>query len=145
MESLHPFAIHAPLTLVVLWPLLDLAGLIAKKPDWSTAAVGILGLALVASLVATASGQAAFDVAVAAQVDPKLLRTHSDDADLMPWILIVLLGARLFGPAKLGMKGRVAAIVLGLVGAGFVFKVGQSGGALVYEHGVGVKTTSKSE
>ncbi|CAN0576110.1 unnamed protein product, partial [Laminaria digitata] len=101
--------------------------------------LALLALAAISSLFATATGQAAFDAAVAQGVDPALLRTHTDNADLMPWILMALTALRAWLPTKWGTRGHAAAVLLGacLVPLGFV--VGQSGGKLVYEHGVGVQ------
>lgn len=140
MDALHPAAIHAPLTLLVLWPLVDGLGLWRKSPHLMRLGFGLLGLATILALVATATGQAAFDVAVAKGVDPGLLRTHTDDADLLPWLLLALCALRAWLPQKVGAKGHAAALVLGLGLAGFGLTVGRSGGALVYEHGVGVWT-----
>lgn len=138
MDTLHPAAIHLPLALVLLWPIVDGLGLWAKSPHLSRLALGLLVLAAVASLFATATGQAAFDEAVRRGVDGALLRTHTEDADLMPWALLALAGLRAWLPTKLGGKGRGVALALGLLLIPFAFSVGRSGGKLVYEHGVGV-------
>lgn len=135
----HPVAVHFPIVLVILWPLLDLAGLLLKKPDLSRAALVLLGVAVVASLVATVTGDSAFHAAVEQKVDPELLNTHADNANLVPWILLAVAGARAFLPRKLGNRGHAAAIVLGMSCWWLIYLVGQSGGALVFEHGVGVQ------
>lgn len=138
MDTLHPAAIHLPLALVLLWPIVDGLGLWTKSSHLQRLGLGLLVFAAVVSLFATATGQAAFDEAVRRGIDPQLLRTHSEDADLMPWALLAVAGLRAWLPNKLGAKGHAVVLVLGLALMPFALSVGRSGGKLVYEHGVGV-------
>lgn len=138
MDELHPMATHLPIALALVWPLVDLLGLALKRPDVSRVGFGLLILAVVASLFATATGQAAFDEAVSLGIDPKTLNTHADDANLMPWALLLLVAIRWGAAQKLKTRGQVLGIVLGLLLWPFIVGVGRSGGALVYQHGVGV-------
>lgn len=137
-------ATHLPIALALVWPVLDLLGLALKRPDVSRVGFGLLIFAVVASLIATATGQAAFDEAVAVGVDPKVLNTHADDANLMPWALLLMSAIRWGAVQKLKVKGQVLAILLGLLLWPFVVGVGRSGGALVYQHGVGVEADFKT-
>jgi uncharacterized membrane protein len=138
MDTLHPLAIHMPLALIFLWPLVDGLGLKLNSPHLMRLGLAMLGAAVLFALFATATGQAAFEAAVEAGVEPKLLRTHTDDADRVPWILLAVLGARAWLPKKLGHRGHAFALLLGLLVWPVAFGVGRTGGALVYEHGVGV-------
>jgi uncharacterized membrane protein len=144
MNVLHPMVVHLPIALVLVWPLVDGIGLWTKRPDVSRTALALLLLAVAASLAATATGQAAYDVAVDRGVDPELLDRHADDANLMPWILLLITAVRWFGTHKLGVKGHVAGIVLGCALWPFVIDVGGSGGSLVYEHAVGVEVVREA-
>lgn len=139
MDALHPAAIHLPLVLVFLWPLIDGLGLAIGSTHLTRLGLGLLGFAALCALFATATGQAAFDVAVERGVDPKLLRTHTEDADLVPWLLLALTALRAWLPTKLGKRGHGIALALGFAMWPFALSVGRSGGALVYEHGVGVR------
>ena len=144
MADFHPMTVHFPIVLLVLWPLIDGLSVTLKKQEWAQLATGILGLSLLASLFATITGQAAFDEAIAAGYDSDLLERHTLDADLIPWLIIVLGITRFILPKKLGLKGRWAAVGLGLGLALFLVKVSHEGGNLVYKHGVGViKTLGK--
>lgn len=142
MDTLHPVAIHLPLVLIFLWPLVDGLGLWTKSVALQRLALGLLVLAGVSAIAATATGQAAFDVAAAQGVDPKLMRTHTEDADVVPWLVLAVAAARAWLPTKLGAKGQAVALVLGVALWPFVIGVGSTGGALVYEHGVGVRAGS---
>lgn len=139
MGGLHPIAIHLPIALFVLWPLVDAVGLGLRKVDLSRLGLSLLTLALLSSLVATATGQGAFDDALAKGIAPELLNTHAEDANLVPWLALLLLGARLGLAHRFGRVGHALGILLGLLAIAFLVKVGASGGALVYEHGVGVR------
>lgn len=136
---IHPLTVHFPIALAILWPILDLIGLVLKKPDLSRAAAGILIVAVVASFVSVVTGDSAFNEALAKKVDVELLNTHADNANLVPWAMVLLVLIRTAGVLKLGKKAHVAAIVLGVAAWGLIYDVGGSGGALVFEHGVGVE------
>ncbi len=138
MAEAHPFAIHLPLVLIFLWPLIDGLGLLLHQPILSRLGFGLLCLAAVGSLVATATGQAAFDAALARH-SAELLNTHAELANVMPWSLLALAALRGFGAAKWGKTGHLLALGCSLGTWYLVFVVGQSGGRLVYEHGVGVR------
>lgn len=138
MATLHPMAVHLPIAIALLWPLIDLIGLLTKRPDLSRLAIGLLGLGLVTALFGTVTGQAAYDAALDLGRAPSLLDGHAQDADLVPWLMLLVLALRTGGAAKLGRGAVIAALVAGVLLAGFVVGVGRSGGALVYEHGVGV-------
>ena len=141
MADFHPMTVHFPIVLLLLWPFIDGLSLKLQKQEWSQLATALLGLSLLTSLFATITGQAAFDQAIAAGYDSDLLERHTLDADLIPWLIIVLGLARFILPKKIGAKGRWAAVCLGLGLALFLVKVSYEGGNLVYKHGVGVSQT----
>ena len=82
--------------------------------------------------------KAAYDVAIANGVAPAVLDQHASKADLVPWLLLVLAVLRVGGVRKLGRPAQIGAIAGGIALAIFVIVVGNSGGTLVFEHGVGV-------
>jgi uncharacterized membrane protein len=100
--------------------------------------LALLLLAVLTSVVATATGQAAFDAAIAKGVDPALLNSHADNANLIPWALVVVAAVRIAGAQKLKQKGHIAGIVLGVMLWPLVIGTGGSGGKLVFEHAIGV-------
>ena len=139
MADFHPMTVHFPVVLLVIWPILDGLGLVLNKPDLCRTAIGMLAVTLVAALFATLTGQAAFDEALAAGYDAKLLEQHTLDADLVPWLVLVLLLIRIPGVQKMGKKGHLLSIALGFALSGFLLMVAHRGGELVYDYGVGVK------
>jgi uncharacterized membrane protein len=141
MNTLHPLATHLPIAVALLWPLVDLVGLWLGRPDVSRTAVGLLGVGILSALIATVTGQAAYDAAIAAGRSPELLDTHGDPAGLVPWALLGLAALRTAGVRKLGRAAHITALVLGFAAAVWVGFIGHTGGRLVYEHGVGVESS----
>ena len=139
METWHPFAVHVPLTLVLLWPMLDLIGLLTRRPDVSWAGVLLLAVSVPSTLFATVTGQAALDAAFASGIEPELVATHVDRGEVMPWMMLLLLALRVGGVRKWGRPAHLTALALGGLVMAFVLTVGMSGGKLVHEHGVGVR------
>ena len=138
MDHLHPLIVHFPIVLLVVWPAIDALGLALGRPDVCRVAAGLLLLAIPCSLAATLSGQSAYDAAIAAGVLPALLDTHADLANPIPWLVVAVAVARLVGARRLGLRGQIIGLVLGVALAGLVLSAGRSGGALVFDHGVGV-------
>lgn len=141
MADFHPMSVHFPIVLLIIWPIIEGLSIKLKKGEWGQLSTGILGLSLLAALFATITGQAAFDEAIAAGYDSDLLERHTLDADLIPWMVILLGIARFMFPKKLGIKGRWLAVSLGFGLAAFLVKVSYEGGNLVYKYGVGVSQT----
>jgi uncharacterized membrane protein len=143
VEALHPVAIHLPIALILLAPIVDALGLFTNSTHLSRLAVGFYVAIVVTALFATATGQAAFDVAVEGGVTGELLNTHADDANLVPWLSIVVVVVRFVAPQKLGRAGRFVALALGVALWPFIYLVGDSGGDLVYQHGIGVRPAAE--
>lgn len=138
METWHPMAVHLPIALILLWPCIDALGLVFRRGDLSALALGLLGVTVLLSMFATATGQFAYD-AEKAKFGTELLDTHADYANLVPWLLLLLVGARALAPVKLGRWAHGVTIGLGFAMGAFIMVVGWTGGQLVYEHGVGVR------
>ena len=105
METWHPMAVHLPIALILLWPIIDALGLALKRPDLSALALGLLCATVAISLFATATGQFAYDAAIADGVDPGLLATHADNANLVPWVLLLIAAARAVARRSWGWPG----------------------------------------
>lgn len=135
--SWHAAAVHVPLALGLVWPLVDLTGLALRRPDVSTTGFGLLLVAALSSLVATATGQAEYDAAFAAGVPVARLDSHADLAALVPWTLLAVAALRGWGPGKLGRAGHWGSVGIGFAAGLLLIQVGATGGELVYEHGVG--------
>jgi uncharacterized membrane protein len=139
METLHPMAVHLPIALALIWPLVDLAGFWLQRSDVSWTAIALLVVAIPCALFATVTGQAAYDAAIAAGQPAERLDLHADIASLLPWLLLIAGALRALLPRKAGRRGQLFAIGIGILIGALVVNAGYTGGQLVYRWGVGVK------
>lgn len=138
---LHPAVVHLPMALVVLVPIFAVVALVVVQRGgrplraWGVAAAMFAAL----SLSAWASMETGEDQedAVEAVVPDAALDTHEEAAEQFMWLSIGVLGVAGLGLLKggVGTGARVLATVasLGLLVAGY--RVGHSGGELVYTYG----------
>lgn len=133
----HAAMVHVPIGLALVWPWVDLAGFFTQTSAVGWTAVALLGVAVVSSMAATATGQAEYDAAVQAGESLEVLDSHASLAQVVPWALLGLLALRLWGPTRWGPTGQVVGAVVGVLASGLVLYVAHSGGQLVYVHGVG--------
>jgi len=140
-DPLHPAVVHLPVALMVLLPLFALGALWTIRRGtpplnaWSLV-VGLTVLLLASSWVAVETGEQQEDI-VEAVVSEGAIHTHEEAAELFFWMaggVLLLAGAGLVR-GKVGATARLAATAatLALVVAGW--RVGHTGGELVYVHG----------
>jgi uncharacterized membrane protein len=140
-NPLHPAVVHFPLVLAVLFPFVAAVALYAsRRPGAGRGAwlaLGAMALLLVGSAwLSIETGQQQEDV-VERVVSEGLVSGHEEAAEGLLIGSVVLLGVVLAGFArgKAGSAMRWASLVGGVAVLGLAFRVGASGGALVYEHG----------
>jgi len=138
MAEFHPASVHFPIAFLILWPVIDIIGLWRERIDVGRVALGVLTLAMLCTLISTVTGQAAFDQAIENGVKAAVLEPHTLNADLIPWLTLIVFLVRSAGVHKFGRNAHLAAVIMGVGLAGFVATVGNSGGNLVFEQGVGV-------
>ncbi|NJK88932.1 MAG: hypothetical protein HC923_05675 [Myxococcales bacterium] len=143
VAELHPLVVHLPIGVLLVYPFLELAAAILKRRDVAMVAMGLLGVAAIATLVATTTGEAAYMEAEAAGFGHELLESHEELAEKLPWMVLALLAARVYGALKTSFGAWIGAIG-GFVLIAVVVQVGHSGGKLVYDHGVGVKAVQRA-
>lgn len=148
---LHPAIVHLPIALAVLLPIFAIGALIAIRrgarplPAWAipTALAAVL---TVGSWAALETGQQQED-RVEDAVPRAALHGHEESAEAFLGLSVALLGIAALGlaPRRIGSAARAIATLgtLGLLVAGY--RVGHSGGELVYAHGAAsVYVTSRS-
>lgn len=138
MAELHPMVVHLPIGVVLLYPFFELAAALTRRRELGAVSLALLGVAVISSLVASTTGEAAYDAAVTAGYDHALLGEHEEWAEMLPWALIAVFAARLYLAFETRF-GPWVGVALGAALVAFVVQVGNSGGWLVYEHGVGVR------
>jgi hypothetical protein len=140
-SPLHPAVVHLPIALAVLVPAFAVGALWAIRRGarplraWGIATAMLAALSL-SSWLAVETGEQA-DEQVEAVVPDAPIETHEEAAEAFLMLSVIVLGVAAVG-LRTGRIGQVAR-ALGTVGAvallGAGWRVGHSGGALVYRHG----------
>ncbi len=143
---LHPKLVHLPVALAVLMPLLSAVLWIAIVRSWlplrtAWLAVGAQSLLLISGLVALRSG-AADEERVERVVPESVIESHEEGAEAFVFASGAVLLLTIV-PFVLRRRPRLAAHAIGgvtiasLVVLALGWRVGASGGDLVYRHGAG--------
>lgn len=140
-QPLHPAVVHFPLVLAVLIPFVAIVALVlarrtaAPRRPWALVVIMAAGLAL-SAWVAVETGEQQ-EERVEAVVPESAISHHAAAAETLLWSSAALFVIALGGMAS----GRLGGAVRGVTVAGSVvllllaFRVGDSGGRLVYTHG----------
>ncbi|MCU0650498.1 MAG: hypothetical protein MUF00_21100 [Gemmatimonadaceae bacterium] len=138
---LHPVIVHLPIALAVLVPIFAIGTLVViargatVSRTWSVT-VALLAALTASSWVSVETGETA-DEEVEAVVAEAPIETHEEAAEAFLAASAIVFGIALVGLARgrLGQGARLAGTVGTLVLVVMGWRVGHSGGALVYEHG----------
>jgi len=149
---LHPKLVHLPIALAMLMPVLSVGLLLAWMRDLLPRRVWVVALALQAILVASSvvamrTGEAEEEV-VEKVVAESAIEAHEEAAELFTWtaagVLVLFAAGALLPGAAVARGAATAATAATLVVLFMGYRVGQAGGALVYEHGAAAAYTNGS-
>lgn len=148
---LHPAVVHFPIVFAVLAPIFAIGALIAIRRGsrplvaWGITTVLVAGL-VGSSWLALETGEQQED-RVEAVVPEPAFEAHEESAEAFLAASIAVLALTLvgFAPRAIGTTGRVLAVVGTVVLMGMGYRVGHSGGALVYEHNAGAAYTTAGD
>lgn len=140
-DPLHPAVVHLPIALTLLVPLFAIGTLVAIRRGAHASRTWAVTVALLAALAGSAwasveTGEQA-DEQVEAVVADAPIETHEEAAEAFLAASAAVLGIALLGLAR----GRVGDSARWVAAAGTIvlmvmgWRVGHTGGALVYEHG----------
>ncbi len=140
-HPLHPAVVHFPLVLAVLIPfvvafaLLVIARGASARSAWSLVLVVAVGLAL-SSWVAVETGEDQGE-RVERVVPESAIERHEDAAEtlLVSSLVLLVIAAAGLAPKRLGKSARVLTVPASVALLVMAFRVGDSGGQLVYTHG----------
>lgn len=137
--TIHPMIVHFPIALMFTAALFDAVGLFAKRETATQAGFALLTLGLLSLGAAGVAGWVS-EHAVHLQ-DPavrRLLEAHKRDAVLTTLIFGGVWLDRFLRGRHEGFRPRWFHLVAAAAGLAMLATTGALGGALVYEHGVGV-------
>lgn len=140
-QPLHPAVVHFPIVFMALLPIAAILALVAirrgvgARNAWLPV-VGIAAALVASTWLAVQTGQREQDV-VERVVAESAIHDHEESAEFFLWVtvaalVLVSLGLLKDRPGRV-MRGIAVAAALGASVAGY--RVGHSGGELVYEHG----------
>ena len=145
---LHPALIHVPLGLSLVMPIIAAAIGFALLKGWATkpmwlVVIALQAVVLVGGLVAMNSGEDEEEV-VEKVVDERFIEEHEERAEAFVWsagITLALSAAVLvLGPQQVGIAAMVTALAAAVT-LGLGYRVGHSGGELVFKHGAAAAYT----
>lgn len=147
---LHPKLIHLPIALAILMPMISAGLLLAWMKDLLPKRAWIVAVALQAVLVGSSvlamrSGEDE-EERVERVVPESAIETHEEAAEAFTWtaagaLVLFIAGAAIPGAAAArGAAGAATAATLVVLLLGY--RVGQAGGALVYQHGAAAAYTT---
>jgi len=146
LSKIHPFVVHFPIALFVLYFLLETLGTILKKDFFSKTALLVLALGVLSSLAAVLTGNQAHEAVKNILLNnpnnlPALIEQHENYATLSLWYFTAILFGRVYLTIKnkFDVKYRYLFIVLGALGCVLIYFTGYFGGILVYDYGIGTK------
>lgn len=140
-EPIHPALVHFPIVFAVLLPVAAIAAIVAVRRGASARSAWWVPLLLAAALFGSAwlavrTGEAQ-EEAVERVVAEAPLHDHEEAGEAFLWLsgLAVLVFAAGLARGRLGQAGRLAAAAAAVALSVAGYRVGASGGELVYEHG----------
>lgn len=147
-SPLHPALVHFPIALMVLLPVLALAGLVAirrgypARQSWAVV-VAFQGLLVLSAVVALKTGEEE-EERVEKVVAESVIGEHEEAAEAFLWtaaLVLVVAAAGLLGGTA-GSLGRLVGGLGTLVVLALGVRLGSSGGELVYRHGAALAYTA---
>jgi len=140
---LHPKLVHLPIALAVLMPLVSGSVLLAMSRGWFqrrvwSLVVGLQVILFASGVLAMRTGETD-EERVERVVPESAIESHEEAAEPFVWAsgLLVLLGTLplVLRGARASQLAAIATVAGTLVVLGLGWRVGQSGGELVYRHG----------
>jgi len=141
LAPLHPQITHAPIVLIIVGFVFEIAGRLLDRDWWRKAAFALLILGVASAVLAVQSGDGAGEAAEKQGVPERAVDAHEDMGKLALWFGLGAVVARALagrmGPARAAMTGL--GLALHLVAAITVGIAAHRGGQLIFEHGANVR------
>lgn len=146
-EVWHPLSVHFPIALLLIATLFKFASLFVKTKTWENAGSFLLYLGTVGAWISIFTGDMADGIVSRELCDPTVLKDHENAAWTLVWLFSVASLIDIIRITKIiSLKPKlikVVAVLLMLVGSGFLMYTGHLGAKLVYQQGAGVYQPSE--
>ncbi|NPA51743.1 MAG: DUF2231 domain-containing protein [Aquificae bacterium] len=142
LAQFHPPIVHFAVALVITSVIFDILGTILNKNSLKQAGFWTMVGGVIAMFGAFVTGVQAEEVVeefIEGTVAYELLEKHEELGELLPWIVLLIGGFRVFIQIKQIYKLFLIYLVVAVLTAIAVGYQGRIGGKLVYDYGVGVK------
>jgi len=146
LAQYHPLLVHFPIAFFVLYFIFESAGIILNKEYLLKSAVIILALGIVGAVESVLTGNQAEELlkvqGVLSPAIHEIAEEHESWATITLWFYFFVLALRVFLTLNKKFVGKIryVFILLSLIGVFLIYKTGEYGGKLVFDHGAGTKT-----
>ena len=142
LAPLHPVFVHFPVALLLAAGLLEVLALLLRKPALHVVSLWNLVLGTLGAVAAFFSGEEAEEASEHVAAAHQLIERHELLGKITLVVAVIVTRLRLVTRDRLPGWLRAAAVALMLTAAGSVAAGGYLGGRLVYEFGVGQRSSA---
>ncbi len=151
LAQYHPLLVHFPIAFFILYFIFETSGILLEKEYLLKSALIILALGVISSLESVLTGNQAEQLlkvqGILSSEIHEVIEEHESWATITLWYFVFVLTLRVFLTVNKKFIGKIryVFIILSLVGVFLIYKTGEYGGKLVYEHGAGTKILIESK
>ncbi len=138
LPRIHAVLNDLPAALLTAAVFFELVNLVSKRDGFRQAGFWTLIVGTVGAGAAVLSGLQAEDKIAHGDAVHRVMETHEEYALITLGVFAVVALWRIVRETKMGRRERTSALILSIVGAGFLFLTGMYGGKLVFEHAAGI-------
>jgi uncharacterized membrane protein len=141
LRLLHPIVVHFTIALFIVAVLLDIAGVVLRKPGLHAVAWVNLALAAIAAIATVSAGMTAETLVAITPQAHETLDIHKLLGFYSLGAILLLFTWRYALRGAFPRRGALLYTVISLTGVGVVSGAGYYGGEMVYRHGAAVRAT----
>ena len=145
IPRLHAALNDFPAALLASAVVFEILFLLTKRDSLRIAAYWMLMAGVIGAGLAVLSGLGAEDRIAHGEAVHEIMEEHEELAFITTGIFAVVALWRLWRERVMSRGERMAALLLALVGSGFLVSTGMHGGELVFDHAAGIKTPALEE
>jgi uncharacterized membrane protein len=143
--NVHPMVVHFPIALLSSYFLMDVWGMLSRRPSLRYVARWLLYLGAIGAIAAVAAGLVAAEMVPHGAQVHEIMETHERLGFTVAGIATGLAVWRRLAQEKLSMMANSLQLLLGFIMLGCMTFGADLGGLMVYRYGVGVHGVSSGE